>query len=134
MLDRLWKELFKKRPDKIAIDIERTDALLMVRLAANNRLRARMQCVVEADTTILIGDIQHCSENSDYNKGYGSLMMEKLLHYAEENDFDYIYGNLSKVDLDHKERLHHFYRKFGFIISENSEPHGNYYGKIELHL
>ena len=134
MLNKLWEAHFKKRPDEIAINIERADALLMVRLAANNRLRARMQCMVEADTTILIGDIQHYNENSDYNKGYGSLMMEKLLDYAKETDFNYIYGNLSEVDLDHKERLYHFYRKHGFIITEYPEPQGNYYGKIELHL
>lgn len=126
--------LFKKKPEDILINIDSTDALLMVRLSVNDKQRAKMQCVIESDNTILIGDIQHENENADYNKGYGTMMMDKLLTYAKENHFDCIYGNLSMVDSDHKERLHHFYQKFGFDVTEYPELQGTYYGKIEIHL
>lgn len=134
MWNKILRKLFKKEPDAASIKIERTEVLLMVRLGVNGCRCAHMQCVVESSSTILIGDILHQNEATDYNKGYGTLMMEHLLVYAKEHGYSYIYGNLSEVDLDHKERLHHFYQKFGFTITEYPEPQGHYYGKIELHL
>ena len=134
LLKNFIKSIFKKEPDRVSVNVEYTEPLLMVRLAVNDRLCAWMQCVVESETTILIGDIRHHKESADYNKGFGTRMMEALVTYTREHHFDCVYGNLSKVDLDHKDRLHHFYQKFGFIITEYPEPQGNYYGKIELHL
>ena len=134
MLKNLIKSFFKKEPDKVSVNIERYEQLLMVRLYVNDRSRAKIQCVIESEDTILIGDIQHSKENTDYNKGYGSRMMKALLDYAKEQHFSILCGNLSVVDLDHKERLHHFYKKFGFDIIEYPELRGNYYGKIELCL
>ena len=125
MLRNLFKTIFKKEPHNVSVNIEDTGALLMVRLGVNDRLRAWMQCVIESDTVILIGDIRHCNEDADYNKGYGSLLMENLLAYAKEHHFTFIYGNLSEVDLGHKDRLHHFYQKFGFTITEYPELQGN---------
>ena len=95
---------------------------------------ARMQCVPEPNSSILIGDIIHSHEALAYNKGYGSMMMDKLLEYARENSYSHIYGNLAIWDLDHKERLHHFYRKFGFEITEYVEYQDNCYGRINLWL
>ena len=134
LLKKFIKSIFKKEPDRITVNVEYTEPLLMVRLAVNDRLCAWIQCVLESETTILIGDIRHYKEGADYNKGYGTRMMEELLTYAREHQFNYVYGNLSEVDLDHKGRLHHFYQKFGFIITEYPEPQENYYGKIELYL
>ena len=54
--------------------------------------------------------------------------------YAKENGYKTIYGHLSTVDLDHKDRLYHFYEKFGFEITENEEQNSNFYGKITLNL
>ena len=130
----ILKNLFKRKPDQISVRIDACEPLLMVRLCVNDRQTAKMQCVVQSATDILIGDIQHHNEKADYNKGYGSMMMDKLLSYACENGFHYIWGNLSDVDLGHKDRLHHFYEKFGFAITEYAEPDGCYYGKIELRL
>ena len=134
MLKKLIKTILKKEPDRITVNVEYSEQLLMVRLAVNDQLSAWMQCVVQSETTILIGDIRHHKEGADYNKGYGTRMMEELLSYAREHHFDYVYGNLSEVDLGHKDRLQHFYQKFGFTITEYPEPQGNYYGKIELYL
>lgn len=137
-MNQLWNKmlgkLVKKEPDRVFVGIERTDALLMVRLSVNGYRCAYIQCVIESDSTILIGDILHHNEVSDYNKGYGTLMMEKLLVYAKEHGYSLIYGNLSEVDLDHKDRLHHFYQKLGFQITEYPEMQGNYYGIIKMHI
>lgn len=135
MLRRLFKSFMPGRAKCIEVKVSPSDTgALFVRLYVNDRLTARMNCVTVTDKEILIGDILHSNEGADYNKGYGSLMMEKLLEYAVQKGITYIYGNLSEVDLGHKDRLHHFYQKFGFIITEYPEPQGNYYGKIEKHF
>ena len=134
MLGEILERFFQKKPDDISVSIDRSDPWLMVHINVNNRRRARIQCVIESDTDILIGDILHDYEIADFNRGYGTLMMEQLLVFARENHFHYIHGNLSTVDLDHKERLHHFYQKFGFVVTEYPEVHGNNYGIIEMSL
>ena len=134
MLNKILGKLIKKDPDKVSVNIDPSDAMLMVRLSVNGVRRARIQCVIESERTILIGDIIHDNQTADYNKGYGTLMMEKLVAYAKEAGFSYIYGNLSMVDCDHKERLHYFYKKIGFTITEYTELRENYYGIIEMHL
>ena len=52
------------------------------------------------------------------NKGYGTLLMQKLIQYAKENNYNAITGTLVDKDADHRERQIHFYKKFGFEISE----------------
>ena len=132
--NKMLGKLFIKEPDRVSVNIERTDVLLMVRLSVNGYRCARIQCLIESDSTILIGDICHNNEAADYNKGYGTQMVKQLLAYAKEHGYSYIYGNLSEVDLDHKERLHHFYHKLGFTVTEYPALQGNYYGIIEMHL
>ena len=133
MFDKLIEKLF---PKKITVKLytEPDVSSINIRLFVNDRQEAIMNCVKESGSSILIGDIRHDDERPRYNKGYGTMMMKKLLEFSGENGYTYIHGNLSTVDLDHKDRLHHFYQKFGFTITEYPEPQGNYYGKIELHL
>lgn len=119
---------FKKAIPEIFID--KIDDLLMVNCFVKNIPVSKIQCI-EDSNTILISDIFHYKENIDYNKGYGSLMMDKLISYSIENDYTYIHGNLSNVDINHKEMLHHFYGKFGFTIIEYPETKNYFYGKIQ---
>ncbi|MBE6848090.1 MAG: GNAT family N-acetyltransferase [Ruminococcus sp.] len=116
-----------------SITVEPIDWLLMIKLYVNNSREAQIKCVLESDTTILIGDIEHVKEEN-FNKGYGSAMVEKLIQFAKENGYSHIYGNLSMVDLDHQERLYHFYEKFGFKITEYDDQQGNYFGRIDLDI
>lgn len=90
-----------------------------------------MKCIIYPDY-IHIGDILPLPEDSKqrFNKGYGSALIQTLLKYAEEKGFPRIVGNLSAEDLDHRDRLHHFYTKFGFTITEFASPVGVFYGKI----
>ena len=92
----------------------------------------RMQCV-RREADILIGDIVPFPDGSqkNLNKGYGSKLMEELLKYAKDNSIRKVTGNLSMVDADHKDRLYHFYEKFGFVITEfDSIKDSCYYGEI----
>lgn len=58
-------------------------------------------------------------------------MMNELLLFAEQNGFKRIWGNLSNVDIDHKERLYHFYEKSGFDIEGYDDLRGCDVGRIE---
>lgn len=112
------------------VRVDKSDILLMIKCYVKEKLVSKIQCVVESSDSILIGDICH-SKTQNYNKGYGSVMMEKLIDYATSNGYRTIHGNLSIVDADHKERLHHFFEKFGFIITEFPELKDTYYGEIK---
>jgi GNAT superfamily N-acetyltransferase len=79
---------------------------------------------------MLIGDIEPFIKEKYYNKGYGSLMMQKLLEFASLKGLDTIHGNLSLVDKDHEERLQHFYEKHGFDIIVFEEPDNMIYGEL----
>lgn len=52
----------------------------------------------------------------DYNKGYGSLLMEQLLNIAKKENIKVITGNISSIDWNHFERIRHFYQKYGFSV------------------
>ena len=130
------KVIDKLFPKNIIVTVhDEPDAeVFVIRLCVNGRPTARMQCYIDSDSSILIGDIRHDREKRDYNKGYGSMLMQKLIDYARKNNYGYIHGNLSVVDFDHKDRLHHFYQKFGFTVTEFSIPRDCCYGKIELYV
>lgn len=123
--------LFKKKP--ISVECSICGCSFHVVASIGKMPKAMMLCTIMSEDMIFIGDIRHYSDK-DYCKGYGSLMMQELIAYAKENGYKIICGNLSKVDLDHKERLHHFYEKFGFEITETEEQNDNFYGKITLNL
>lgn len=56
------------------------------------------------------------------NHGYGSLVMSEFLQYVRSlniSSIKTICGFLSPVDADHWDMLYHFYRKFGFEITED---------------
>lgn len=125
--------MFWKKKSPPVIKIEQSGPLLMIKFYTNNIREAWMQCVIESDSTILIGDIIH-DKQKNYNKGYGSAMMQKLIEYAKENGYSRLYGNLSDVDIGHKDRLYHFYEKFGFEITEYDKYKSNYFGRINLKL
>ena len=134
--DTMWHELLgkilRRKTGSLNVEVELNDGLLIIRCMLNGEECARILCVVESASTILISDIWHRNKKKDYNKGYGTLMMEFLIQYANNNNYECVYGNLSDIDLDHKERLHHFYRKFGFSVIEYSETQKTFYGKVIL--
>lgn len=68
------------------------------------------------------------------NKGFGSILMKELINYAVGLKCKLVSGYLAKVDIDdHKDRLFHFYNKFGFKIVEKKDA-GNLIYDITLQL
>lgn len=59
------------------------------------------------------------------NQGYGSILMQEFLDYIKQMPVKLVYGFLSEIDLqrseEHKELLFHFYKKFGFEITEKNK-------------
>lgn len=70
------------------------------------------------------------AKNYYINKGFGSLIMNELIRYSKSLDVYYISGELSSVDIgendndfskkENRERLYHFYSKFGFEIYDEA--------------
>lgn len=54
------------------------------------------------------------------NIGNGSASMEAFLFYAKQKNVKKIIGFISDIDMGHYDRLQHFYKKHGFIITKNS--------------
>lgn len=107
--------------------------LVIFRIYIGGKGIYKMQCVIESDNTLLISDIVsdiNSKTNKYINRGYGSKLMTRLFEYAKENDIREIYGNLSIVDMDHKDRLEHFYKKFGFNITFYDEEE-TYFGLVK---
>lgn len=62
---------------------------------------------------ILIGDIEAFVEN----KGYGSTMLKNIIELATGIGAQEIIGNLASTDIDHFDKLKHFYNKHGFEVT-----------------
>lgn len=104
--------------------------MVISKIAINDIVISKIKCVLQRDGTLLIGDIMPYKNKRHYCKGYGSMMMDELLKYAYKNEIHTIIGNLSIVDKEHKERLHAFYIKHGFKVTEYEIPKESYYGEV----
>ena len=58
-----------------------------------------------------------CKQN---NIGNGSILMLSLFEFCKRHHITKITGYLSDVDNDHKSRRDHYYKKFGFTITDHS--------------
>ncbi len=120
--------LFKKKTIKVWI--ETIGDLIFSKISINGKVISKIKCVLQKDGILLIGDITPFKKNSNYCKGYGSLMMDEFLKYAYKNEIKKIVGNLSLVDIDNKDRLKAFYEKNGFRVIEYDSPKEQNYGEI----
>lgn len=119
--------LFKK---SIKVWIETNGNMILSKVSINGNTISKIQCVLEKDGTLLIGDITPFKKKSYYCKGYGSMMMAELLEYVCRKNIHTIIGNLSLVDREHKNRLHAFYIKNGFKVIEYDTHKDIYYGEV----
>lgn len=76
---------------------------------------------------MLIGDIVSEVEN----QGHGSIMMSCIIDVAHSLNVSAITGNISGTDVDHFDKLQHFYEKHGFTFNPGT-PGSD--GKIRLEL
>lgn len=76
---------------------------------------------------LLIGDI----ESNPEGQGFGSIMMRCIIDVAHKLEASSITGNISAVDMDHFDKLQHFYEKHGFTFILNKSGKE---GSIQLKL
>lgn len=119
--------LFKK---SIKVNIETSGSLVISKISINGNIISKIQCVLQEDNTLLIGDIIPFKKKAHYSKGYGSMMMDELIKYANENGIKAISGKLSLIDNEHRDRSHAFYKKNGFKIILFNAPKNLYYGEV----
>lgn len=107
--------LFNKKTEiKIYVD----KPLIIIRAICKNKELGKMSCMISEDLKVItILDII-CKKN---NRGYGSLMMNKLIDIVKQDEYTYIDDWLSVVNDDHIKRLYHFYQKFGFEVISNKD-------------
>lgn len=87
------------------------------------------------ENELYIVDFKDFSNGRFVNKGIGSIMMSLLIEYAKLHHYNSIVGKLITLDRDdHKDRLHHFYNKFGFKIEEFKDNSDCFYAKIVKNL
>lgn len=65
---------------------------------------------------IHLSDIRIFGKNQ--NKGYGTILLNKLKEIATKTNINKIYGQISSVDSDHIDRLLHFYKKNNFAVDD----------------
>lgn len=97
--------------NKVIVKITDLSPVIVIKSEYRGKRVGNIKCA-KNNKTITICDIW-CEKN---NRGYGSLMMEALIDYARQQGITSIEGWLSSVDVDHIERLYHYYQKFGFEI------------------
>ena len=60
-------------------------------------------------------------EDSLVNQGFGSILLTTLIDIANKRNINRITGEIARVDIDHIERLVHFYKKHNFEVTMCSE-------------
>lgn len=122
--------IFKKKMN-IKLKLDDYEETLYLKVFDREKRIATMTVLKYVNENYLkIGDISEFSNSRYINKGIGSMMMKELLNYAESNKYQEIRGELSKVDNEHKDRLHHFYQKFGFEITKTNNRNDCIYATI----
>jgi hypothetical protein len=84
-------------------------------------------CKLKSDKFIKISDIKMIDDNIRN----GSICMNHFLKEARGTSVNNIYEELSLDDIDHFDRLEHFYLKHGFLVNFSSNRS---YGNIKLSL
>ena len=116
--------------NNISVDEQVGDMIITVRAFKFGKEIGMLRGLFESDKKVLLADI----DNRNYeNHGVGSVLITRFEKICIDNGVKEIYGNLANVDLDHKDRLIHFYKKHGYsIVEENEEK--CYWGKITKEL
>ena len=70
------------------------------------------------------------------NRGAGSMLVRRAIEECKRRGHKGIEGDLSSVDMDHFDKLKHFYEKLGFTVIFYEPEHPDYRnpwdGKIEM--
>ena len=116
--------------NEISIKEQVGDMIITLRAIRFNKEVGMLRGLFESDKKVLLADINN---EKCINHGVGSALITRFEDICRENGVKEIHGNLANVDLDHKDRLIHFYKKHGYsIVEENEEK--SYWGKITKEL
>lgn len=116
--------------NEIRIEESSVESCLFLRAIKGNKLLGRLNALFEPDNKALLADIDN---KNCINRGVGSKLIERFEELCKEKGVTEIYGNLANVDIGHKDRLIHFYKKHGYTIFEENDQSG-YWGKIVKQL
>lgn len=126
ILNKIWN-MFN---NEISIKEQVVDKIIVLRAIRFNKEVGILRGLFESDKKVLLADINN---EKCVNHGVGSALIMRFEDICRENGVKEIHGNLANVDLDHKDRLVHFYKKHGYsIVEENEEK--KYWGKITKEL
>jgi len=121
------KDFFEIKIDIVTRD---NDNYIFIDAFIKSRKVGELRALFENDKALLADIIIH---ERNINKGIGTKLITKFEELCIEKGVSVITGNLANVDLNHKDRLIHFYLKNKYeIIYENEEK--LYWGKIIKHL
>ena len=119
--------------EKIIKDIRITESffedsgLYMINAYSRNHQVGVLKGIIKGDAAY-IGDID--IPERYVNIGIGSRLIKMFEDKCNQRGNKEINGDLSNVDLDHKDRLVHFYEKNGYQIIYGNDENPNYWGEI----
>lgn len=87
--------------------------VLMLRVVYNAKSIAVLKAMFDKNR-VLLADID--IPRRYVNQGIGSKLIERFEDICKKKGITEICGNLSDSDVDHKDRLLHFYKKHGYEI------------------
>ncbi|WP_313069876.1 hypothetical protein [Lacrimispora sp.] len=126
--EKVFNAIKKDEVDVLGIEMNRADEYVIVTKRyidnvlyimlygpsyINNHPRIMAEvCTLKTEKFIKISDINMI----DNEIGNGSICMEYFLKEARNTSVNHIDGYLSLGDIDHFDRLEHFYLKYGFLV------------------
>jgi hypothetical protein len=84
----------------------------------------------ESNNSMTINDIEIIDKSLE-NRGIGTLILIFVEKLARLQGINKLYGELSIVDVDHLDKLKHFYNKLGFDFVLHETKKGTTIGHIE---
>ncbi|GAB6992160.1 hypothetical protein JCM16418A_42110 [Paenibacillus pini] len=112
--------VYRQRMDEDGVNIALRSKIFSVE--GNESITPSMYLIYKKKYEILeIADIR--MEDSDTNRGYGSIFMKAMFLLIERSPYTikYVTGWISGVDWDHIDRNEYFYKKFDFEVNLNHE-------------
>lgn len=126
----IFNKIWNMFNNEISIKEQVGDMIITLRAFRFNKEVGILRGLFESDKKVLLADINN---EKCINHGVGSALITRFEDICLEHGVKEIHGNLANVDLDHKDRLVHFYKKHGYsIVEENEEK--IYWGKITKEL
>ena len=120
----------KRAIDKCIIKAIEDERMLFLYAVISGKKIAELRAVFD-NNSALLSDI--IIPNNRINCGIGSKLIDEFEEKCIDRGIFEISGNLSDTDLDHKERLIHFYEKHGYTIDYQNEEK-IFWGRINKKL